>query len=361
MTRYSFFLLAALAGLLVACGGSSPRTTTSQAELDAEDEEDRIVDHEDEEDDEDDEDDEGGVVDAAALRGMMGGLELGELTEVPGTGVSMRAPANAQPMPFGAGFLSLRERVQITVAVVEGGEEVLEAIRTGGDPRAPQPVAQEEHEVAGQAGRIGRDEVRTSQGVLERQWLLVHDGSRGLGIVATYEQDRADGYRGTIRQALSSVEWDREVELDPSAALGIDVGPVEGLEPSRRSTANLVFLVPGEPYPPEPSQVVLTVSPLPMRIPEERAMGICPRLAAQLLPAPDDDVSHEADVEGGELRGCERVASAELPDGSGRVAAYAAVLFHEGTPILVTASVPADQMDTWQPRFNGAARSVHIR
>ena len=270
------------------------------------------------------------------------------------------SPAGAQPMPFGAGFLSLAERVQISVAVVEGGEEVLEALRTGGDPRAPAPAAESALTVQGQAGRIGRDEIRTQQGVLERQWLLVHDGTRGLGVIATYEQDRASGYRSTIREALTSVEWDREAELDAAVALGIDVGPVEGLELSHRSTANLVMLEPGLPFPPSPGQVVLTVSPLPARVPEDRVMGLCPQLAAQFLPAPDDEVTREADLEESALPGCERLASAELPDGQ-RVVAYAALVFHEGTPILITASVGEGAVGTWGPRFTNAARSVRIR
>ncbi|MCA9607439.1 MAG: hypothetical protein KC619_17655 [Myxococcales bacterium] len=350
-------LLLALVGL-VACGGGTSRPTTSERAA-ADDDDDSIVD-EDAEDDDDWDDDDDAPIDAAAMRGMMASLEVGEPTEVPGTGVTMRAPANAQPMPFAAGFLALRERVQISVAVVEGEAEVLEALRTGGDPNAPQPAAEAPFEIAGQTGRLGRDEIRTQQGVLERQWLLAHDGTRGLGVIATYEGNRARGYRRPIRQMLESVAWDRAAELDASAALGLDVGPVEGLELSHRSTANLVLLTPNATFPPQPGQVVLTVSPLPARVPEDRAMGICPQLAARFLPAPEDDVTHEADVEGGSLQGCERVATAELPDGT-RVAAYAAVLFHEGTPILVTGSVAEGDLTTWQPRFTAAAQSVRVR
>ncbi len=351
----SILLLLALAGL-VACGGGSPRTTTT-AEREGDDDDDSYVDEEPEDDDDDGDD---GPIDAAAMRGMLTSLELGDAVPVPGTGVTMRAPAGAQPMPFAAGFLALRERLQVSVAVVEGGPEVLDALRTGGDPSAPAPAAEADFEVSGQTGRLGRDEIQTSQGVLERQWLLVHDGTRGLGVIATYEQNRAQGYRRPVRQMLESVAWDRDAELDAAAALGVDVGPVEGLEMSHRSTANLVMLPPGAEFPPQPGQVVLTVSPLPARVPENRAMGICPQLAARFLPAPDDEVSHEADVEGGALRGCERIAAAGLPDGS-RVAAYAAVLFHEGTPILVTASVAEASLATWAPRFTAAAQSVRVR
>ena len=353
MRHHYLLLISALS--LVACGGTPSTATTADRSIEDEEDEDSYVDEEPE-----DEEVSGGrgFVDEALLRGVV--LELGEATEVPGTGVTMRPPAGAQPMPFGAGFLALRERVQVSVAVVVGDEAVLETIRTGGDPNAPAPAAESQIEIAGQTGRLGRDLVRTQGGVLERQWLLVHDGTRGLGIVATYEQARAEGYRGTIQEALSDVAWDREAVIDAAAALGIDVGPVEGLELSPRSTANVVLIEPGADFPPEPGQVVLTVSPLPARVPEERAMGLCPQLAARFLPAPEEAVVHEGDLADGQLHGCERIAVAELPSGE-RVVTYLSLLFHEGTPILVTGSVAEDAQSTWRPRFTHAAQTVRIR
>ena len=348
--------LLSLAGLLIACGGSSAsRGQTAQRAQD-EDDEDSYVDEE----PEDDESGGGGFVDEALLR-TGGALALGEATEVPGTGVTMRPPEGAQPMPFAAGFLALRQRVQVSVAVVMGDAAVLDTIRTGGDPNAPPPADESEITVSGQTGRLGRDLVRTSAGVLERQWLLVHDGTRGLGIVVTYEQDRAQVYRPVMRESLTHVTWDREAPLDAPLALGIEIGPVDGLEISPRSTANIVLIEPGGEFPPTPGQVVLTVSPLPARIPEDRAMGLCPQLAARFLPASEDDVQHEGELEGGTLSGCERVASAEVGDDGDRVMTYLALLFHEGTPILVTGSVSAADQERWQPRFTAAARTVRAR
>ncbi len=349
----------ALAALLVACGGSTtPSATTADRSIEDEEDEDFYADEEELEEVADAEASGRGFVDEALLRGVV--LTLGEAAEVPGTGVTMRPPSGAQPMPFGAGFLALRERVQVSVAVVMGDEAVLETIRTGGDENAPAPAEETEVTISGQTGRLGRDVVRTQAGVLERQWLLVHDGTRGLGIVATYEQERAQSYRPVIHQSLLDVVWDREAPLDAAAALGIDIGPVEGLELSSRSTANVVLIEPGADFPPEPGQVVLTVSPLPARIPEERAMGLCPQLAARFLPAPEDDVIHEGELTDGPLRGCERVATAELDSGE-RVITYIALLFHEGTPVLVTGSFAEDRQAIWRPRFTAAAQTVRIR
>lgn len=344
-------LLAALALALVACGGSSTQGP-SQAELDAENDEDRVVDH-----DEDDDGEGAGGIDPALLRAEAAPLELGEAVALPGTGVTMRPPAGAEPMPFGSGFLARRQRVQISVVVAVGEESVLDAIRSGGGPRPPEPEDVQEVEIDGQTGRIGRDRIRTQAGVLERVWLLVHDGTRGLGVVVTYEEARSDAYQGTMREALSGVQWDRAADLDAAAALGVTLDAVQGLELSRRSTANVVMLEPGAEFPPEAGQVVLTVAPLPMAIPPERANELCSRIAAQLVPAPSEDIELEGPVEDGQLPGCERLATAPTTDGP-RVVTYAAVLFHRGMPLLVTASVSAEELETWQPRFASAARSL---
>ncbi len=351
--------LAALLSLLLfaSCGGPSVQTSTA----DRGDEDDEEYVDGDDEDDEDDEDDDRGFVDAALLREVSGVLELGEAVTVTGTGVTIRPPAGAEPMPFGAGFLVLRQRIQLSVVVAEGGPAVLETIRTGGDRNAPDPSAESEIEIAGQRGRLGRDVVRTQAGTLERQWLLVHDGTRGMGVVVTYEAERARGYRRTIRECLSSVEWDRESALDAAAALGIDVGPVDGLEASNRSTANIVLIVPGEAFPPERGQAVLTVSPLPVRIPEDRVSALCSQLAANFAPVPSDSIEYEGEVEDGQLPGCERLGIVEAGDDGDRIATYAALLFHEGTPILVAATVDADELATWRPRFATAARTVRVR
>src|SRR5690606_24490984 len=141
-------------------------------------------------------------------------------------------------------------RVQISVVVALGGPEVLEAIRTGGAPDAPDPDSETQVTIAGQRGRLGRDQVESPSGTLERSWLLVHDGARGLGIVATYEADRARALRPGVREVLMSTEWDREAELDAAVALGIEVGPVQGLNRSNRSSANVVLIEPNAEYPP---------------------------------------------------------------------------------------------------------------
>lgn len=348
--------LSLLALLAVACGGPA-RPVESAQRADDEEDEDGFVDEEPEE--EDDRDD-AGFVDSALMNSQpVPPLELGEPTEVPGTGVTLRPPEGSQPMPFGGGFLAPRQRVQLSVVVAEGGEDVLEAIRTGGAQDAPEPDTVEEVTIAGQNGRIGRDRVRSPAGVLERTWLLVHDGTRGLGVVATYEADRASQYRGPLRESLAGVRWERDATLDAEAALGIHVGPVEGLEPSHRSTANLVLLPPNAPFPPEAGHAVVSVSPLPMQVPADRIAEICPSLASRLLPVAADELQHEGAVEDGALPGCERLGTAQTREGQ-EVVTYAALLFHEGMPILLTASVDSAELSTWRPRFASAARSIRV-
>ncbi len=358
----SILLLSTCAALAGCAGHYRPPGERAETEAEPEEDDERRAARDEDDEEEDDEDDDDGPSGSATIDAALTGvrpLSLGDATTVPGTGVTLRPPAGSDPIPFGGGFVSRRSRVQLSVVVAQGGEDLLEAMRTGGAGDAPEPEDEEDVTIGGVDGQIGRDRARTQAGVLERMWLMAHDGNRALGVIAMYEADRASAYRSGIRESLQSVEWDREFAIDAAAALGIALGPIEGLEMSRRSTANVVYLQPSASFPPEPGEPVLTVSPLPMAVPPDQVARACPQIAARLVPAPSADVPLEGTIEG-PLPGCERLAMMDTEEG-GRVATYAGLIFHEGAPLLVTASVDADDIDTWRPRFASAARSVRIR
>jgi hypothetical protein len=345
----------ALAAALAGCGG--PRPAVSANDVEEEDEDEEI--EEEAEDEEEDEEGNERFVDSALLRQANEPIELGEPVELPGTGVTMRAPASAQPLPFGSGFMSMRDRIQVSVVVVVGTAELLDTVRTGGSPNAPEPQDVEEIEVAGAQGRVGRDRIRTPQGELERGWLLVHDGTRGLAVMGTYEAARSRVAWSMLRESFSSLAWDRTATLDAAAALGIEVGSVDGLTVSPSTTANVVMLGRGATYPPQPGQPVVMISPLPLQLASEQSASACAQLVARLLPVPASDVSLEGAIENGGLPGCERLATAEAE--GRRMATYTAILFSERTPILVTGSVDAAQVARWRARFTSAARAVRPR
>lgn len=341
-----------LASLVAGCG--VPARGTQRARAAGEDDEDSYVDEEEAEGD--GEGDGEGFIDQAALRDSATPMTLGDAVELPGTGVTLRPPEGAQSIPFGSGFVSMQHRVQISVVVAVGPEAVLDAVRGGRGEEAGEP---ETVTVAGQEGRIGRDRVRTPNGDLERAFLLVHDGQRGLAVIATYDAARAARVFPALRESLSSVEWNRSAALDPARALGLEVGRVEGFTPSRATTANIVLLGRGASFPPEPGQPVVTISPLPMQLASEQTARVCEQIIARMLPVPTSDIAHEGAIEDGPLPGCERLATAEA-EGM-RLATYAALVFIDSTPILVTGSARADQLARYRARFGAAARAIRPR
>ncbi|HEY8429775.1 MAG TPA: hypothetical protein VIL20_15430 [Sandaracinaceae bacterium] len=352
MPRSLFAVLSFLALVALGCGSALPPISAARGGDDEEERED------DEAEDEGADEGGDGFVDEAALRESGAPVELGEPTDVPGTGVTMRPPEGATPIPFGAGFLSMRHRVQISVVVAEGPASLLDAVR--GQAAGAEPYGEvEEVTIAGQTGRIGRDRVRAQQAELERAWLLVHDGERGLAITATYEASRSRRIFPAMRESFASVTWNREVDLDPALALGLEVGRVEGFTPSRATTANVVLLGQGASFPPQPGQPVVTISPLPMQLASDQTARVCEQIIARMLPVPTSDIAHEGAIEDGPLPGCERLATAEA-DGM-RLATYAALVFIDRTPILVTGSARADQLERYRARFAAAARAIRPR
>lgn len=284
---------------------------------------------------------------------------LGARQEVPGTGVALRPPTTATPMPFGVGFLDATHRIQLSVVVIKGPESVLENIRGGMGGAAPTPEAIAPVAVGDQRGRIGYDLVRTQNGEIERSFLLVHDGERALGVIAAYERARAEAYRETMEACLRSVEWDRTADIDAGVALGLAIGSVEGLARTRNSTSSLLLVPPEAELPPTPGTPVLTVARLPMRLPPDRVESACPQLVDRLVHVEADGIEHEGALSDTPLKGCERLAIVDAPGGT-RLAAYAALVFKEGAPVLVTGSVDATALSTWRPRFFAASRSLRV-
>ncbi|MGF1464583.1 MAG: hypothetical protein ACFCGT_00485 [Sandaracinaceae bacterium] len=288
-------------------------------------------------------------------------LSLGEPVDVPGTGVTIRPPRGASPMPFLAGFYDESRQIQISVMVEQGPEDILEAMRSAGQQGAPTPEQVERVTIDGVSGRVGYDRLHTDRGDFERVWLLIHDGDKALGIIATYGQESAEAVRDGLLEALRGARWNRETPIDAAQAIGLSVGPVEGLQPSHASTSRLILLPAGASYPPEsPTDVVVAVAPLfPLRVPADQVAEACTQLMDQLVNLPPLDVEHEGAVEDGSLPGCERLARIDTPEGD-EVAAYGALVFFDGTPILVTGRASADEIGTWQGRFFAAARSVRV-
>ena len=348
--------LAVIALALGACGGPMIQETTS-ARLDDEEDE-RIVPERD-----DDEPEEPDGIDSGLVVGDDAPITLSPRREVPGTGVSLQAPEGAQPMPFAAGFIDVRRRLQISVVVAEGPPEILESFRhgAGGDGPRPEAVGQEEAvQISQVEGRLGRDRIDTGDAQLERTWVLAHDAERqrGMAVVATYEAGRAMSVRRMVAASLRTAEWDPSTTIDASEALGITLGAIEGLELNRGSTSSLVMVQPGTTMPPDTRAPAVMAAPLPMRVPPEQVDAACPRLLQELLRMPPDALEAEGTIDDGTLQGCERSGTLETPEGP--VATYAAALFHEGLPILVTGSVGADDFAAWRPRFAQAARSLRI-
>ena len=254
------------------------------------------------------------------------------------------------------------------IEVSEGGSAVLQ-LRDGGritlDDGARAWVVDESaaqlllvrggaHAVQPPAGSSPRPPLR-----LVTPAATVEIGQSGEAYVATYEGGRAARVWPAMREALGSVEWNREAQLDAALALGIEVGAVEGLTLNRSTTANVVLLGRGASFPPEPGQAVVSIAPLPMQLASEQSARVCEQIIARLMPVPTSDIEHEGAIENGPLPGCERLATA---DANGeRVVTYAALIFSSQTPILVTGSVDADELARWRPRFSAAARAIRPR
>ena len=73
----------------------------------------------------------------------------------------------------------------------------------------PEPKESTEITIDGQTGHIGYDRISNPNATLERSWIFVHDGTRALGVVATYVASAASHIRPGMQAMLREAQWNR--------------------------------------------------------------------------------------------------------------------------------------------------------
>lgn len=298
--------------------------------------------------------------------GDTGETEAGELPldprhDVPGTGVTLRAPRGSEPAPVGAGFIHARRRIQIVVAVAQGDDEVLEGVEASLGAGAEE-VEHEDITVQGRTARLIVDRQETPDVELERVWLLAREGNRVMAIIGAYVADRSERLRPLVRASLLSAEWDPAAALDPEAAAGYRLTPPEGLVAEPQVVSTLSYTEPGHTASPQSGHPALLVVPVPLALPADRRGALCHQILTQAGPVSEDTMVRQASIEGDDVSGCEVYGTQELTvSGEGgltEIATYAALVFIGEASFMVAGFSDARQRETWEPRFSAAARTV---
>jgi hypothetical protein len=207
----------------------------------------------------------------------------------------------------------------------------------------------------GGAATLGRDVLPGPAGAVPRVWLIAERGDRLLALLATYRESDAAVDR-LVQSSLRSVLWDPAAELAPSEAIGVSVGPVEGLSADRSTLGTLALTEGGAAFPPPQGEPILFVLPLAAGMPAERTLSACMNVLDDARVIVEGE-GEPAELELEDAWGCERFGSHRTRTDE-LLFAYAAVLFLPPGPVLLTGMVRQDRREQWAPRFSAAARTV---
>lgn len=285
-------------------------------------------------------------------------LALGPRLAIPGTGVSLEAPARAALLPMGPGLAVDDLDLTIMVALAAGPEPVhaafwhrLFAEGTGARRR--------EFTVEGQPATLGRDVLLGPPGAVARAWLVTRRGARTLAVLATFRDGRDEDLEALVVSSLRTLHWDETRRLSPDRAIGVALGEVEGLEMDRTTLGTLALTPGAVPFPPPEGEPMMFVLPLAEAPARARSLATCSELlertgavsipagAPALLEAPREGCFHE---------GLHRTRSGE------ELYAYAAVIVISPGPILLTGMVRPALREEWAPRFAEATATLrHLR
>lgn len=289
-------------------------------------------------------------------------LPLDEATLVEGTGVTVRPPRGSQPLPVGAGFVHVRRRIQMVVAVAQGDADVRRAVADSLGADADE-LSHEDVTIDGRTTRLVVDSQMMGDTELERMWILMNDGDRAMAIVAAYLADRSERLRPLVRASLLSTHWDTTVALEPERAVGFRLAtPPEGLVVEPQVVSTLTYAPPGMAPTPASGHPALLVVPVPMQLPADQREAACERILLQVGPVSEDTVTARSTIDEDDTTGCEVMGAQELDapveGGPSEIATYAALVFVGDAPFMVAGFVDAAQRTTWLPRFSAGARTV---
>jgi len=283
-------------------------------------------------------------------------LTLGPRMSIPGAGLSIEPPPGATLLPLGPGLEVPDLELTILVAIAEGAEPVREAFRRElfidgeGARRADVTI-----ENVGPA-TLGRDVLQSPMGALPRVWLIAERGDRTLALLATWRRGTDAELEPLVVASLSSVRWDPSATLSPSEAIGVHVGPVEGLSPDRATLGTLALTVDGARFPPPAGEPMAFLLPLAERTPETRTLEACVDVLDRAAII-SEEAGEAASIEVEGSWGCERSGMHRTREGE-LLFAHGAVLFLPPGPVLLAAMVSPERRDEWAPRFSAAARTL---
>jgi hypothetical protein len=288
-------------------------------------------------------------------------LALGDRTEVPGTGVSMRPPRGSELSPVGAGFVQREMGVRILVAVVNGTEDSMGALvaSLGADATL---IQTDSVSISGHTTPLVTDRRTESDTEIERVWTVMRDHDRAMAVVGAYPANRSDRLRSIVRASVLSTEWDATRPVEPERAVGVVLTPPEGLAAEPEVVNGLTYLAPGSELSPASGRPVMLVVPLPIDVPRAERSQYCEQILTQVGPVSPEVISSRAAISTDTMQGCEVFGVEDVPSpvagGPTQLATYAAIVFLEQGSFMIAGCVDAAQRDAWAPRFTAATRSI---
>jgi hypothetical protein len=274
---------------------------------------------------------------------------------IPGTGVSLSPPEGATLLPLGPGLTVTSLDVTVMVSIAHGPEPLRRAFRDSlffdGDDAESRPLTLHD----GTPATLGRDVLTGPTGPTARLWLIIEKGERTLAVLSTFSPTEQSLER-TVVASLRTLEWEEDAMLSPSEAIGISVGPIEGLSPDTATVGTLAFTIEGVPFPPPSGEPMAFVLPLAERSPAEGSLSACAEalLRSGVISAPEAEATL-VEVDG--AWGCTQSGTHQTREG-GALFAHAVLLFLAPGPVLLTAMVAPERREEWTERFTAAAQTV---
>lgn len=266
----------------------------------------------------------------------------GARVQIPGTGVSIVAPAGVKLAAIGSMLVDDPHELSIAAIVLPARTfRERQAMVELGYPGGPETVR------FGTVPATLRHRTREQHGTGDDGWLLTIEGDPSLVVLASYQGSDRERWKA-LGANLRSVEWNPRA-LDPELALGVTPGPIPEMKLDRDGVGGLSYRA----EQPETERVDLSFMAFPTVLPE--GPDAC-SAALQRSTANAASVGKPAVMQSqAGLAGCEVTTGG--PDGTESY--WAIVRMPNGRGVVAARGTsPKDTFSKWRPRFAAAARAL---
>ncbi len=287
------------------------------------------------------------------------GSEDKPLTLVPGTKIRMIKPEGFEVADQFTGFGKREDQASIMITELPGPfPEITEGFNEEGLVAQGMTLLQREELKLNDVSALLLHVDQNLVGTTFSRWITVFGDEKATVMVnATYPKDLEKRYSEPLREAVLSVRWERDLQVDPFADLPFEIDVAEPLQYAHRVSNMLLYTEGGEFPLEEPTGPFFVVGSAISNVDVVDQKEFSERRIKSTVSVLELEIDSSEPIIVDELSGQEIVAKAIDATTDQPMVLYQVIFFQDKTYFIMQGLVTAEASERFLPMFQKAARN----